>query len=233
MTVLFSVEPSQSPSGILTPSVLTPSARTQQRPFSSIPSSINAARRTSESGRAISAARCSPVRATNSRLTVDFDVERSAALTASPTGSRVLANPRVQTPASICSSTTFISGSRSAKYAYVASATSCSPSALRARGYFTVTRRPPSITEPSSWPSRTALRSFTVACLEPTTSSSRPPSSRSARPARHPHSKQASPPSRRRQALQAPPAPRGGSPPERLSCSCITVFMAVPFVSMD
>src|SRR5664280_243570 len=48
VTVLFSVEPSQSPSGILTPSVLTPSATTQQRPFNSIPSSSNAARRTSE-----------------------------------------------------------------------------------------------------------------------------------------------------------------------------------------
>ena len=114
---LFSVEPSQSPSGIFTPSVLTPKATTQQRPFSSIPSSISAANRTSESERAIRAARCSPVRATNSRLTVDFDVERSAAATASPTGSRVLERRRVETPASICSSTTLLNGSRSAKCA--------------------------------------------------------------------------------------------------------------------
>jgi hypothetical protein len=121
-------------------------------PFSSIPSSINAARRTSESGRAISAARCSPVRETNSRLTVDFDVERSDRTTASPMGSRVLANLRVETPASICSNTTLLNGSRSAKYAYVASGTSCSPSTLRTRGCFTATRRPPSVTVPSSWP---------------------------------------------------------------------------------
>ena len=73
MTVLFSVEPSHSPSGTLIPSVVIPSATTQQRPFSSIPSSISAARRTSASGRDISARRCSPVRPTNSRLTADFD----------------------------------------------------------------------------------------------------------------------------------------------------------------
>ena len=40
-TVAFSVEPSQSPSGCLTPSVSIPSATTQQRPLSSIPSSIS------------------------------------------------------------------------------------------------------------------------------------------------------------------------------------------------
>jgi len=40
-TVAFSVEPSRSPSGCLTPSVSMPSA-TQQRPLSSIPSSISA-----------------------------------------------------------------------------------------------------------------------------------------------------------------------------------------------
>ncbi len=44
MTVLFSVEPSHNPSGSFTPSVLTPSATMQQRPFSSIPSTINAAK---------------------------------------------------------------------------------------------------------------------------------------------------------------------------------------------
>lgn len=37
--------------------------------------------------------------------------------TASPTGSRVRENRRVETPASICSSTTRVSGSRSAKCA--------------------------------------------------------------------------------------------------------------------
>ncbi len=46
--------PSQSPSGILTPSVVIPSATTLVRPFSSIPSSIITARRTSSSWRLIS-----------------------------------------------------------------------------------------------------------------------------------------------------------------------------------
>ena len=50
-TVAFSVEPSHSPSGCLTPSVSIPSATTQQRPLSSIPSSISTARRRSSSGR--------------------------------------------------------------------------------------------------------------------------------------------------------------------------------------
>ena len=63
VTVLFSVEPSHSPSGTLMPSVVIPSATTQQRPFSSIASSISTARRTSCSDRDISAARCSLVRA--------------------------------------------------------------------------------------------------------------------------------------------------------------------------
>ena len=95
MTVLFSVEPSHKPSGVLIPSVVIPSATTQQRPFSSIPSSINAARRTSASDRDISAWRCSLVRPTNSRLTADLLVDRSALTTSWPTGSRVRANRRV------------------------------------------------------------------------------------------------------------------------------------------
>src|SRR5271154_818341 len=124
VTVLFSVEPSHNPSGSFTPSVLTPSATTQQRPFSSIPSTINAARRRSARSRLINASRCSRVRPTNSRLTADFDADRSPTVTFSPTGSRVRAKRRVLTPASIYSSTTRVSGSRSAKYSYVASVVS-------------------------------------------------------------------------------------------------------------
>ena len=86
MTVLFSVDPSQSPSGTLIPSVVTPSATTQQRPFSSIPSSIKAAKRMSPSARDINSRRCSPVRPTNSRETADLLVERSASTISWPTG---------------------------------------------------------------------------------------------------------------------------------------------------
>ena len=60
----------------------------------------------------------------NSRLTADFDAERSRALTCSPTGSRVRLKQRVLTPASICSKTTRVNGSRSAKYSYVPSGAS-------------------------------------------------------------------------------------------------------------
>src|SRR5205807_175795 len=53
-TVAFSVEPCQSPSGILAPSLVIPSATLLVRPCSSSPSSINTARRTSASLRLIS-----------------------------------------------------------------------------------------------------------------------------------------------------------------------------------
>ena len=56
------------------------------------------------------------MRATKVRLTADREVEVEAASTSSPTGSRVRAKRRVETPASICSSTTRVSGSRSAKW---------------------------------------------------------------------------------------------------------------------
>ena len=90
-TVAFSVEPSQSPSGCLTPSVSIPSATTQQRPLSSIPSSISTARRRSSSGRLISSIRFSRVRDTNSRLTADLLVERATSSISEPTGSPVRA----------------------------------------------------------------------------------------------------------------------------------------------
>jgi hypothetical protein len=103
------------PSGILTPSVVMPSATTLVRPLRSMPSIIMTARRTSPSRRLMSASRFSRVRATNSRLTTDFDVERACASTSSPTSSRVRWKRRVETPASICSSTNRVSGSRAAK----------------------------------------------------------------------------------------------------------------------
>jgi hypothetical protein len=64
----------------------------------------------------MSASRFSRVLATNSRLTADFEVERASASTASPTGSCVRGKRRVETPASIGSSTTRESASRSAKW---------------------------------------------------------------------------------------------------------------------
>ena len=58
-------------------------------PFSSIPSSINTASRTSSSRRLISSASASRVRSTKVRETDDFDVERDTASVCSPTGSCV------------------------------------------------------------------------------------------------------------------------------------------------
>jgi hypothetical protein len=87
-TVAFSVEPSHSPSGIFTPSVVMPSATTLVRPLRSIPSIISTAKRTSSRRRDISASRFSRVRATNSRETAEREVERATASTSAPTGSR-------------------------------------------------------------------------------------------------------------------------------------------------
>ena len=49
----------------------------------------------------MSAARFSVLRATNSRETADFEVERSASATCAPTGSWVREKRRVETPQSI------------------------------------------------------------------------------------------------------------------------------------
>jgi hypothetical protein len=75
----------------LTPSVSIPSATTQQRPLSSIPSSITTASRRSESARDIRSIRFSRVRDTNSRLTADFDIDRATSSMSAPTGSPVRA----------------------------------------------------------------------------------------------------------------------------------------------
>src|SRR3954453_14756386 len=88
-TVAFSVEPSHSPSGCLTPSVSMPNATTQQRPLSSIPSSISPARRRSASGRLMSSIRFSRVRETNSWLTADLLVDLEISSISDPTGSPV------------------------------------------------------------------------------------------------------------------------------------------------
>jgi hypothetical protein len=88
-TVAFSVDPSHSPSGIVTPSVLTPSATIIIRSLSSIPSIIITAKRRSASWRDISSPSAWRVRSMNVRDAELFDVERALVSTSSPTGSRV------------------------------------------------------------------------------------------------------------------------------------------------
>jgi hypothetical protein len=73
---------------------------------SSIPSSMITARRRSASGRFINFNNRSRVRCTNVRDTADLDVDRAFASTCSPTGSCARPYRRVDTPASIRSSTT-------------------------------------------------------------------------------------------------------------------------------
>jgi hypothetical protein len=86
-SVAFSVEPSHSPSGIFTPSVVIPSATTWQRSAISIPSSIITARRTSSSRRPINSSSAVRVRSMNNSDTLLLPVERDWRSTCSPTGS--------------------------------------------------------------------------------------------------------------------------------------------------
>jgi len=59
------------------------------RPFSSIPSNISTAKRTSSRRRAISSLSACRVRCTNARDTDDFETERARCSTSLPTGSCV------------------------------------------------------------------------------------------------------------------------------------------------
>ena len=88
-TVAFSVEPSQSPSGTFTPSVVMPRATTLVRPFSSIPSSISTARRTSSRRRLISSPSAVRVRSTKVLEIAEREVEVCSASASEPTGSCV------------------------------------------------------------------------------------------------------------------------------------------------
>jgi hypothetical protein len=88
-TVAFSVDPSQSPSGIFTPSLVTPSATMLVRPFKSMPSSIRTARRTSAKRRAISSESASWVRSMKVREIADLLIPRATCSTSSPIGSPV------------------------------------------------------------------------------------------------------------------------------------------------
>ena len=166
-TRLFSVSPSHSPTGVLVPSTLIASATTQQCCAKWIPSIINAATRNADRSRLISSSSSRAVARTNRRDTADFDVDRAAASTASPTGSLAARCRRVASPASIRSNTRLSSWSSSSKAANDSSATSW-PSSVRARGRRTATLRPPSTTDVSVAACRRAVRSASLACLGPT-----------------------------------------------------------------
>jgi len=123
----------------------------------------------SSSRRAISSPSAVRVFSMNISDTVLLFFALAVCLTASPTGSPTRANFLVDTPASIRFITAHCSGSRSAKYSYVATGNSV-PSTDRTRGRLTGTRRPPSVIDPSSWPCRLAVRSGFQRPFGPTTS---------------------------------------------------------------
>ena len=85
--VAFSVEPSSTASGCLTPSMPMPSATTQVCSPKCTPSTMNATRSRSSRRRVISSASAVSVAATNRRDTADLEVAAACASTACPAGS--------------------------------------------------------------------------------------------------------------------------------------------------
>ena len=188
----------------------------------------------SASERDISACKCSPVLPTNARLAALLLAERSAAPTSSPTGSRVRPKRRVLTPASICSSATRVSGSRSAKCAYVASSISSS-STDRTRGRGTATRRPPKVTSPARVADKTtAVRSRSWRPFGPTTSVTSSSISVLNTPRPTPTLNASNPSFAAFTSSPNAACTLGGNPSSAFAtCSCSTVLMAVLLVSMD
>src|SRR5512144_2445127 len=115
-TVLFSVEPSHSPTGILVPSAVLASATTTHRSAMCSPSSINTLTSSSVRSRAISSASAVWVCLTNRRDTADLEVDFAVFAACSPTGSPTRACRREATPASIRSNTICVSRSSAAKW---------------------------------------------------------------------------------------------------------------------
>ena len=171
-TVAFSVLPSHSPSGIFTPSVVIPSATIIIRPFSSSPSSIiTASRRSRElAAHQLAERLAGPLHERprhrrlrrRPRLRLDLLADR---LLRAPIPARGDAgeHPLQHDPAQRVAISEVLDRSRAG--------TSVSPSAVLTRGRCTSTRRPPSVTSPSSWPCRTAVRSALCLPFGPTTSS--------------------------------------------------------------
>src|SRR5579859_5124620 len=154
-TVLFSVVPSNRPSGCLRPSVSTPRATTMQCSATSTPS-MNIATRSSwlRSRPNSSPSFCSVPWIKRCEI-ADLDVARASTR---PTCSRPAEYRRVESPASILPNAASLSRSRLANVRKVRSSSSSS-STLRTRGLLTSTRRPPSVTWRCSWPCRYARRS--------------------------------------------------------------------------
>jgi hypothetical protein len=90
------------------------------------------------------------VRSTNNSDTVLLPVAVACCSISSPTGSPTTWYLHVETPASIRSITARVNGSRSAKYSWDWTGSSCSSSAVRILGRLTGTRQPPSVIDPAS-----------------------------------------------------------------------------------
>ena len=236
VTRLFSVEPSHSPSGIFTPSVVIPSATTLVWSFRPTPSIISTASRTSSRRRAISSISASLVRATNVLETADFDVDRADRLdlarrpAPAPAGIGASRRRRASAPAPPLSADL---AQRSAHRS--GPAPPRSPSFARIRGRSTATRRPPSVTSPViACRGGTATRSGSCCPSGPQHPRPPPPSTPPARRARRRRSARAAPPSLPRRAAPSASCILGGSgssdlPPRCPStCAGDTVCMAVP-----
>jgi|GEM_PF-6133924 len=167
-TVLFSVSPSQSPTGTLVPSEVMTRETTTHEPATSSPSIMSATMSRSDRSRAISSPMALTVAATKRLEMADLDVDLERASSSFPTGSATSTWRRVATPASMRSSTRELSRSAELKAFQVSSSISA-PVVLRPLGRSVVTVRSPSTTEPLVVPCQLPQRSEAgiLACFSP------------------------------------------------------------------
>ena len=231
-TVAFSVLPSQSPSGILTPSVVIPSATMLVRPLRSIPSSIITASRTSSRRRAISSPSDSRVRSTNARDTDDLLVDPARLL---DRGADRLQHPHVAARRDAGEHPLEHQPGQRVTVGEVRVGLPARPPAPRRRsapaaarhrrgGRRGSPRRPRAHAAPHSEQDRVGP-SGRQPHRPP------PPSARPTRPGRHPRSTRAALPSQHPRARRAPPAHRTGNTLSEAVATCATVtvsFTAVP-----
>src|SRR5271157_1047983 len=170
-TVLFSVSPSQSPTGTLVPSEVITRHTTTHEPATSSPSIMRTATSRSDRFRAINSPMALAVAVTKRRETAELDIDFERASSSSPTGSATSPWRRVATPASMRSTTSELS--RSAELnAFQVSSSISPPVVVRPLGRSVLTRRPPSTTEPLVVPCQLPVRSSApiLACFGPMTS---------------------------------------------------------------
>ena len=142
--------PLPQPTGCLRPSAPVTSAATHSCPAKPTPPARTAAGPVPDRSAASSPASAVWARAADRRLTAGREVARARPVTAAPGGPRPTRQPRADSPASMRPNASWPSSPVWVNCPSVATGSPPVPSAVRARGRRTGTRRPPRVTGPSS-----------------------------------------------------------------------------------